>query len=104
MPAESTDPAKTAGRLVIDAGSAPRSPATARWQDRGDLVDEAAVGVSRLHNNTMKLMVGVTEELDRCLVLRPPPMLENRMHAILLLLLLFGRHSPLWATGIQTRV
>jgi len=29
----------------------------------------------------MKLMVGVTEELDRCLVLRPPPMLENCMHA-----------------------
>jgi hypothetical protein len=23
---------------------------------------------------------------------------------LLLLLLLFGRHSPLWATGIQTRV
>jgi len=81
VPAESTDPAKTAGRLVIDAGSAPRSPATARWQDRGDLVDEAAVGVGKLHNNTMKLMVGVTEELEGCVVLRPPPMLENRMHA-----------------------
>ena len=23
---------------------------------------------------------------------------------VVLLLLLFGRHSPLWATGIQTRV
>ena len=52
VPAESPDPAKTAGRLVIDAGSAPRSPATAKWQDRGDLVAEAVVGGVE-HNNKM---------------------------------------------------
>ena len=34
-----------------------------------------------MHNNTMKPMVGVAVELDGCLVLRPPPMLEFRMHA-----------------------
>jgi len=53
VPAESTDPAKTTGRLVIDAGSAARSPATARWQDRGELVDEAVAGGVK-HNNTMQ--------------------------------------------------
>ena len=31
-----------------------------------------------MHNNTMKPMVGVAVELDGCLVLRPPPMLEFR--------------------------
>ena len=40
-----------------------------------------------MHNNTMKPMVGVAVELDGCLVLRPPPMLEFRMHAKPVLLL-----------------
>jgi hypothetical protein len=40
-----------------------------------------------MHNNTMKPMVGVAVELDGCLVLRPPPMLEFRMHAFVVVLL-----------------
>ncbi len=87
MPAESTGPATTAGRLVIDAGSAARTPATAKWQDRGDLVDEAVDGSSKSHTTTMKYMVGVAEELEGCVVLRPPPMLKNRMHAVVVVLM-----------------
>jgi hypothetical protein len=35
----------------------------------------------------MKLMTGTAAELDGCIDLRLPPMLENRMHAIFMLLL-----------------
>ena len=64
VPAESTDPAKTTGRLVIDAGSAARSPATARWQDRGDLVEEAVASRGKSHNKTMRQMRGAAAELE----------------------------------------
>ena len=53
-----------------------------------------------MHNNTMKPMVGVAVELDGCLVLRPPPMLEFRMHAKLLLFCLL--HLDI-STGFSRR-
>ena len=87
MPAESTGPATTAGRLVIDAGSAARSPATGRWQDRGDLVDVVVDGSGKSHNKTMKTMTGTVVDLDGCIDLRPPPRSENRMHTIFVVLL-----------------
>ena len=80
------DPATTAGRLVIDAGSAARSPATGRWQDRGDLVDVVVDGSGKSHNKTMKTMTGTVVDLDGCIDLRPPPRSENRIRLLLFLI------------------
>jgi hypothetical protein len=47
----------------------------------------------------MKLMTGTAAELDGCIDLRLPPMLENRMHATsteVVLLLLLAAKRPKW--------
>ena len=105
MPAESTGPATTAGRLVIDAGSAARSPATGRWQDRGDLVDVVVDGSGKSHNKTMKTMTGTVVDLDGCIGQRPPPRLENRMHTTFVLLQIYSLNIEFYqlqATNTKT--